>query len=68
VSETAAKAKESAPEPVQRALDTAVAKAAPAAQQVATKAGPHRNQIVAGAVAALLVLVVVRRRKRSDDR
>ena len=65
VVETAARAKQAAPEPVQHALDAAAAKAGPAVHQVAEKAKPHRGKIAGALVAGVLVLVVIRR-KRSD--
>jgi chromosome segregation ATPase len=63
LAETAARAKQAAPPPVQHALDVAGQKAAPVVSQVSQKAAPHRGKIIAGAVVAVVVLVVVRKRR-----
>jgi hypothetical protein len=63
VVDSAVRAKQSAPAPVQTALD----KAGPVASQVSAKVGPHRNQVLLGAVGAVLVLVILRRRRAADD-
>lgn len=63
VAETAHHAKQSAPQPVQRALDTVGAKAGPTAHRVAEKSAPHRGKIIAGLVVSTLVLVIVRRKR-----
>ena len=63
VVEGAARAKQAAPPPVQHALDVAGAKAAPVVSQVAHKAAPHRNKLLAGAVVAAVVLVIARKRR-----
>lgn len=59
VVDSAALAKQSAPAPVQSALD----KAGPVAHQVSAKVGPHRNKVFLGAAGAVLLLLVVRRRR-----
>jgi len=56
--EAATHAVQSAPPPVQHALDTATAKAMPVAQ----KARPYSKEILAGVGAALLVLLILRRK------
>jgi hypothetical protein len=57
VSDVAAQAKNSAPPPVQHALDAVGEKAAPAVQ----RAAPYRKQILLGLLGALAVYTVVRR-------
>lgn len=60
---TAARVKQSAPEPVEQLIDRAATTARPAAQQVADKAGPYRNQLIAVSAVALVVTIIVRRRR-----
>ena len=67
VSETAARAKQSAPEPVQHALDRAGEKAGPLAHQMSEKAKPHRNQILIGVAVITVVLIVIRRRTSKQN-
>jgi len=66
IAATAHQAKQSAPEPVQRALDAAGAKASPVAHQVAQRTAPYRGKIIAGALAAAVVLIVVRRKRAAE--
>lgn len=63
ISETAARAKASAPPQVQHVLDRAAEKVAPVAHQVSSRAVPHRGKIIAGMLAAIIVLRVMRRRR-----
>lgn len=51
------------PAPVQSALDTVGAKAAPVAHRVAATTEPYRGKVLAGAGIALLVLLIVRKRR-----
>lgn len=59
--DVAHQARQAAPEPVQRVVGTAAAKAGPVVQQVAERAAPHRTRILAGAGAALVLWLLVRR-------
>ncbi|MDQ1537676.1 MAG: hypothetical protein QOE58_2069 [Actinomycetota bacterium] len=67
--ETAARAKASAPPPVRQALDKAGQRVSPIAHQVSEQAAPHRKQMLAGLVATCVALLVARRRRaRSKTR
>ena len=66
VAETASRAKQAAPAPVQHALDRAGEKAGPIAHQANERTKPHRGKIVAGlAVAAVVALIVIRRGRKT---
>jgi hypothetical protein len=64
VAETATRAKQAAPEPVQHALDRVGEKAGPIARQANERTKPHRGKIVAGLAAAAVVALIAIRRGR----
>lgn len=65
VSDGAARAKASAPAPVQHAVDRVAATAGPTVHQVSAKAAPHRREIVIGILVAALTVVIIRKRRGS---
>jgi hypothetical protein len=67
MSQTAARAKASAPPQVQHALAQAGARMAPVAQQVSHRAAPHRGKIIAALLSAAVILIVLRRRRAGDQ-
>jgi hypothetical protein len=60
--DTATRMKQSAPPPVQHALDVAGEKGRPLVQ----KAEPHRNKIIAGVAVAVVLVLIVRKMRRGD--
>jgi hypothetical protein len=64
----AVRAKESAPPPVQNALDKAGEKAGPVVHQVSEQVAPHRDKVIMGGAGLVLVLLVLRRRRARTRR
>lgn len=63
--DTAARAKASAPPPIQHTVGRVTAKAGPVVHQASAKAAPHRKEILVGTFVAIVAVVLLRKRQGS---